>query len=210
MNDNHFSNRLNNCLDQEGFPPKNRGRIQLLAEMMDMTHRGASKWINGQSIPPAKKMALLAERLKVNEIWLRTGAGEMRSLESLKGEQKELFIVDVPIYHIASILSGKKVIQKIIKCNLPCQGQFFGVVLDTEAMSPRFPKGSIIIFDSALAKDGDFVLVNCNGFPHPIFRQLLIMDEILYLHAHNPVFDRLVLSDTNRVVGKLIQAILYF
>lgn len=77
-------------------------------------------------------------------------------------------------------------------------------------MSPRFPKGSIIIFDDAIAKDGDFVLVNFNEFPNPIFRQLLIIGESLYLNAHNPKFDRLVLSDSKRIIGKLVQAILYF
>lgn len=211
MKNTDFSDRLNACLDKEGFPPKNRGRIQLLAEMVGLTHRGASKWINGESTPPAKKFASLAKKLNVNEVWLQTGQGEMSSIDT-SGQLKEnkSFLVDVAIYDINSFFSEKKITNKIINCSLPYKGNFFGIMLDSEAMSPRFPKGSIIIFDNVIAKDGDFVLVNFQGFPNAIFRQLLIIGEVMYLNAHNPKFDRLILNDTSRILGKLIQAILHF
>ena len=85
------------------------------------------------------------------------------------------------------------------------------MLLETEAMSPRFPNGSIIIFDNtAIPKDGDFVLVDFTGLPEPIFRQLLTMGSSLYLNAHNPKFDRLTLTNDSRIMGKLVQAILSF
>jgi SOS-response transcriptional repressor LexA len=211
MKNTNFQERLNICLDKEGFPPKNRGRIQLLAEMVGLTHRGASKWVNGQSAPPAKKFASLATKLKVSELWLRTGEGDMCddvSANMLKKDQ--MYSADVPIYCLDDFLSVNKRIQNIIQCTLAYRGNFFGIILDTEAMSPRFPKGSIIIFDQTIAKDGDFVLVNYDEFPSPIFRQLLIIGGIHYLNAHNPKFDRLVLKDEKRIIGKLVQAILSF
>lgn len=206
-----FADRLNICLDKEGFPPKNRGRIQLLAEMVGLTHRGASKWINGEGSPPAKKFSSLAKKLNVSEQWLRTGEGSMKDVEesTFKDTDKPL-LLDINIYSIDSILSGKKDILSTIKCTLLYEGQFFGIILDTEAMSPRFPKGSIIIFDETDTRDGDFVLVNFNEYPSPIFRQLLIIGENMYLNAHNPKFDRLILTDRSRIIGKLVQAILSF
>lgn len=89
MKNNNFSDRLNFCLDKEGFPPKNRGRIQLLAEMVGLTHRGASKWVNGQSAPPAKKFASLANKLNVSEKWLRTGEGNMHNMGELTTNNQE-------------------------------------------------------------------------------------------------------------------------
>ena len=205
-----FADRLNICLDKEGFPPKNRGRIQLLAEMVGLTHRGASKWINGEGSPPAKKFPSLAKKLNVSEKWLRTGEGAMQNLEeSTCHHETKPLLLDINIYSIDTILSEKKVVSTM-QCSLPYKGQFFGITLDTEAMSPRFPKGSIIIFDETTAKDGDFVLVNFNEFPIPIFRQLLIMGQTMYLNAHNPKFDRLILTDSSRIIGKLVQAILSF
>ena len=211
MKNSGFADRLNICLDKEGFPPKNRGRIQLLAEMVGLTHRGASKWINNEASPPAKKFSSLAKKLNVNEEWLRTGEGAMQaSNESPCKHNTKTVLLDINIYSIDSILSEKKVILSTIKGTFPYKAQFFGITLDTEAMSPRFPKGSIIIFDETSAKDGDFVLVNFNEYPSPIFRQLLIIGENMYLNAHNPKFDRLILSDRSRIIGKLVQAILSF
>ena len=212
MNPSTFAERLNICLDKEGFPPKNHGRIQLLAEMVGLTHRGASKWVNGQSAPPAGKYAALAKKLNVNETWLRTGEGNMLgSAESVQLSSAMGLPQDVNIYTVDELISAKKTPQKTIKCVLPYKASFFGMTLETEAMSPRFPNGCIIIFDeTAIAKDGDFVLVNYAGFPEPIFRQLLTMGSSTYLNAHNPKFDRLVLTDESRIIGKLIQAILSF
>lgn len=211
MNDTSFSERLNICLDKEGFPPKNRGRIQLLAEMVGLTHRGAGKWISGESAPPAKKYESLAKKLNVNERWLRTGEGSMIKEEASTNLYKEdSFSVDINIYKIDTFLTTEKIIYKTIKCTFPYQGNFFGILLDTEAMSPRFPHGSLIIFDEAVPRDGDFVLVDYNGLPNPIFRQLLIIGGVLYLNAHNPKFDRLILHDKRKILGKLVQAILSF
>jgi SOS-response transcriptional repressor LexA len=206
----NFSIRLNLCLDKEGFPPKNRGRIQLLAEMVGLTHRGASKWINGESKPPAKKISSLAKKLNVSETWLLTGEGSMIENPSIQINKNVPDTIEVPIYELDSILSEEKIIKKYCASALAKREGYYGIILDTEAMSPRFPKGSIIIFDESKARDGDFVLVDYNSFPCPIFRQLFIIEEMLYLNAHNPKFDRLILNNPNKIIGKLVQAILSF
>ncbi len=212
MKTSTFSDRLNICLDKEGFPPKNCGRIQLLAEMVGLTHRGASKWVNGQSKPPAAKFASLAQKLNVDETWLKSGEGSMQrqNTNNMASNNNEI-VQDVAIYSASQLLTLNKEPKKVIKCNLPHDGDFFGVLLETEAMSPRFPQGSIIIFDSKpTVKDGDFVLVNMADFPAPIFRQLFIIESIMYLNAHNPKFDRLICQKNNQILGKLILAILAF
>lgn len=208
MKNSHFSERLNLALDKEGFPLKNRGRIQLLAEMVGLTHRGASKWVNGETCPPSKKYAVLAEKLNVREEWLRTGAG---SMEESNLEITSSINIPVPVYYIEDFFSYTKKPIKTVMCNLPAMGDLFAIQLETEAMSPRFPNGTIAIFDNKKEpNDGDFILVNFDNYPTPIFRQLLIVGTALYLNAHNPKFDRLLLTDKNKILGTMIQAILSF
>ena len=114
MKDNNFSVRLNLSLDKEGFPPKNRGRIQLLAELVGLTHRGASKWVNGESSPPAKKYPVLAKKLKVNEHWLRTGEGGMEDgVKQDIEKSRQSSLINVPVYCVDSFLSQNKKILKI-------------------------------------------------------------------------------------------------
>lgn len=210
-NSSGFSERLNLCLDKEGFPPKHRGRIQLLAEMVGLTHRGASKWVNGESSPPMSKYEAIAKKLNVNALWLRTGEGSMLDLPNdTEPSKAATFLLDINIYDESTLLCPEKKVLDTLKCTLPFKDEFFGIALQTEAMSPRFPKGSIIIFNEKPPKDGDFVLIDYDGLPNVIFRQMLVVGETIYLNAHNPKFERLVLHDKRKIIGKLVQAILSF
>lgn len=211
MNDNSFADRLNFALDKEGFPPKNKGRIQLLAEMVGLTHRGASKWINGETCPPAKKYEHLAKKLNVREAWLKSGLEPMQdSINSLENNDSSN-VMNVPIYLTRDFFSESKEPMQTVSCNIPTIGSLFGIKLETEAMSPRFPKASLVIFDEKReAQDGDFVLISFDNYPAPIFRQLLIIGETTYLCAHNPKFDRLILTRKDKIYGVMIQAILSF
>lgn len=207
-----FSERLNFCLDQLGFPPKNYGRIQLLADMVGLTHRGAGKWMSGQSSPPASKFPVLAKQLKVNELWLRTGEGIMSPLDTAGNQQGLLGVTqNVPIYNPSHLLNSQKQAHHILECILQYKSDFYGIVLNTEAMSPRFPLGSMLIFDAqAKPKDGDFVLIHDPMYPEPLFRQLITSVGQQYLYAYNPKFDRLILGIGHTMLGKLVQAIVSF
>lgn len=210
MKNTSFSERLNTALDKAGFPPKNKGRIQLLAEMVGLSHRGVSKWINGESCPPAKKYKSLAKKLNVRENWLKLGEPPML-LDDKKSCPSEDVSKRVSVFDINHFSSFNQNAIDTITCNLPYDGVLFGIKLESEAMSPRFPKGSIIIFDDKKKpKDGDFVLVSYDSYPAPIFRQLFIIGSCFYLNAHNPKFDRLILEDKSKIHGTMVQAILSF
>lgn len=207
-----FSERLNASLDKLGFPPKHSGRIQQLAEMVSLSHRGAGKWVNGQSEPPSGKFSTLAKQLQVNEHWLRTGEGAMSdNSQPLLSSEPFGITLEVPIYPIHQLLQTSKQAAYAMTCILPYVGDFYGLVVTSEAMSPRFPVGSILILDGqATPKDGDFVLAVESTYPEPVFRQLLIANDAFYLHAHNPKFERLTLPAHSQVLGKLVQAIISF
>lgn len=208
-----FSERLNLCLDKLGFPPKNYGRIQLLADMVGLSHRGAGKWVSGQSSPPSGKFSSLAKQLQVNETWLRTGEGFMcpQSATQILAHSQLGLIQDVPIYSASQVLHRSLPSMQNLTCCLPYRGDFYAISLMSEAMSPRFPSGSLLIFDArAIPNDGDFVLVSDVDYPEPIFRQFLLSTEQTYLYAYNPKFERLSLKLEHTIIGKLVQAILSF
>jgi transcriptional regulator with XRE-family HTH domain len=192
-----FSERLNSALEKEGFPPKNKGRIQLLAEMVGLTHRGASKWLSGETCPPAKKYADLAKKLNVREEWLRTG--ELPIVNEAIVPLLPALSNPVAVYRAEDFLSQSKKPIQYVNCDLVSKGELFAIKLD-----------SVLLDNKKLFQDGDFVLVNFENYPVPIFRQLLIAGSSLYLHAHNPKFDRLLLTHPQRILGVMIQAILSF
>jgi SOS-response transcriptional repressor LexA len=207
-----FINRLNTALDKEGFPPKNRGRIQLLADLMGLSHRGAGKWLDGETVPPAKKCPFLAEKLHVNAEWLRTGKGNMvRESASHDGQPPSIISKEVPLYTMTDLNNPYRTPEQMVTCYVFSTGRIFGVKIDTEAMSPRIPAGSIILVDiDRKPKDGDFVLAQMDRLPGPQFRQLMLMNETKYLMADNPRFERLTVNPNDKILGVVIQTILLF
>jgi transcriptional regulator with XRE-family HTH domain len=141
-----FSERLNSALEKEGFPPKNKGRIQLLAEMVGLTHRGASKWLSGETCPPAKKYADLAKKLNVREEWLRTG--ELPIVNEAIVPLLPALSNPVAVYRAEDFLSQSKKPIQYVNCDLVSKGELFAIKLDSEAMSPRFPTGTIVLLDN--------------------------------------------------------------
>lgn len=207
-----FTQRLNEALNKEGFPPKNRGRIQLLADMMGLSHRGAGKWLDGETTPPAKKCPFLAEKLHINSEWLITGKGNMvRETGPHETSSQFLSTKDVPLYSPNDLNNPYRTPVQMITCYASFIGRAFALKIDTEAMSPRIPTGSIILVDiDRKPKDGDFVLAQVDRFPGTQFRQLLIVNDIKYLIADNPKFERITLNVNDKILGVVIQTISMF
>lgn len=204
-----FIQRLNKALDKESVPPKNKGRITYLADMMGLSHRGAGKWLDGETTPPTKKYTILAEKLHVDPEWLRTGRGNMvrDGFPITTGSSRE-----VPLHTLNNLNNPYFTAAQNIVCYAASIGKTFALRVETEAMSPRFPMGSFIIIDTGkIARDGDFVIAQTLKFPEPQFRQFFVSSEkFRYLAADNPKFDRIPLSEHDKIIGVVIQAVLLF
>jgi len=206
-----FTERLDAALTRAGFPPKHKGRIQLLADLMNLSHRGAGKWLDGQTTPPLKKYSILAEKLQINTEWLKTGKGNMINEDSNNPLPSPVSTKEVPLYTIEDLKNPYRNPSQTITCYTSCVGKAFAFRIDSEAMSPRFPSGSLILVDTGRQpKDGDFVLAEVPSQPIPQFRQLFIAGEMKYLDAYNPKFDRLILHPHDKILGVVIQSVLLF
>ncbi|MBE8167545.1 MAG: hypothetical protein HAW66_04160 [Shewanella sp.] len=94
-----FSQRLNTLLDRKNFPPKNMGRISLVAEIFEITHKGAGNWLNGKAIPARKTLKMMSDHFDVSEDWLIFGHSENSNTGNF----------DIPVVkkaQIASFLDG--------------------------------------------------------------------------------------------------------
>ena len=70
-----FSARLNSALDALGFAPKGQGRQVALAKVMNVSQKGARKWLEGEAIPGMTNLTRLAIIADVSLEWLATGRG---------------------------------------------------------------------------------------------------------------------------------------
>lgn len=70
-----FASRLKQALDHNGFASWGAGAR--LANLIGVTPKAVSKWLNGESMPGGAKMLALASALSVRVEWLEYGRGEM-------------------------------------------------------------------------------------------------------------------------------------
>ena len=70
-----FSNRLNSALDAIGYPAKGSGRQVQLAKDLDVSQKGARKWLEGEAIAAMEHAIELAVLCHVYTEWLLSGRG---------------------------------------------------------------------------------------------------------------------------------------
>ncbi|WP_422460284.1 MULTISPECIES: helix-turn-helix domain-containing protein [unclassified Endozoicomonas] len=91
-----FSRRLNEALDNIGFPAKGKGRQMELGKLFGISQHAARKWLEGEAIPHTKRLPDIADKLKVNAEWLlsgRDGGDELSNKEMAQELLKELKII---------------------------------------------------------------------------------------------------------------------
>ncbi|WP_051246241.1 helix-turn-helix domain-containing protein [Thioalkalivibrio sp. ALE19] len=85
-----FAQRLNAACDAIGIPPKGKGRQNAVAQLFQVTQKGARKWLEGEAFPKHARLLEIAEKLGVNFEWLASGTGKrMPSREILSRENGE-------------------------------------------------------------------------------------------------------------------------
>ena len=82
-----FSLRLRDALTADGIEIK-RGHVAVVARIFNVSGETARKWLSGQSIPDTKRLPEIAKRLKVSALWLLSGQGPMKMIDSYKTREE--------------------------------------------------------------------------------------------------------------------------
>lgn len=71
-----FALRLNEALDDAGFPKIGQGRQSALSRLVGVAPQQAGKWLKGEAFPKTSLLVKLAQQLQVRSNWLLSGAGD--------------------------------------------------------------------------------------------------------------------------------------
>jgi SOS-response transcriptional repressor LexA len=85
----------------------------------------------------------------------------------------------------------------------------FGLTIKDASMEPVFSIGSIIIIDPEKPiRDRGFILVQLNGRPEPVLRQLIIDAGDYYIKAISPALESKMhkMADHDKIIGILVQS----
>lgn len=87
----------------------------------------------------------------------------------------------------------------------------FATRVEDTTMGPRFPEGTILIFDAEIkAQDKDFVAIHIEGQAKMQFKQLLVDGSDVYLKPINGDFQTNRVEQPYRILGVMTQALTEF
>jgi SOS-response transcriptional repressor LexA len=186
-----FSKRLDHALDLFGIPPKGKGRQVQVGKLFGVSQKAASKWLEGVSLPDTMRIAVIAEKLKVNVEWLTYGNGPI-NIEPLPGMGDSRW-KRIPI--IAWEQAGKcsslviKNAEKWTWTDVECGPRTFALVILDDSMAPRYEPGSTVIFDpDHRPQHRSIVIYRWKETGEVGCAQLLIDGPKLFLKPHSPSF----------------------
>lgn len=191
-----FAARLNEAMEDAGYPE--HGRATALAKQFEMTPKGGSKWLRGETMPESQKLATLATWLKVSVLWLWQGVGNKsltQALEALPICIQDNSQTQVPVINWVQAGSWTQINdlepEEVITWlpSYPEAGENgFGLIVTGESMQPYFLEGDLIYVNPDLASNannGDLVIALCNGNEQATFKKLVIDGWDKYLVALN-------------------------
>ncbi len=102
-------------------------------------------------------------------------------------------------------------IESYISTEAVVSDKAFATRVEDTTMSPRFPEGSILIFDPEIkAQDKDFVAIHIEGHSKMQFKQMLLDGPDLYLKPINQDFQTNRVEKPYVILGVMTQALTEF
>lgn len=98
-----FSARLNEALDDAGFPPKNKGRQVRVAKAFGVTQKGSRLWLEGVCMPRPLVITRMAAELAVRHEWLQWGLGPKR-MDQANTDKRNTFLMQDAILDVDKLL----------------------------------------------------------------------------------------------------------
>ena len=169
-----------------------------LAELVGYTDRSSiAKVEKGEVDLPQSKIVLFAKALNIEP-------GE------LLGDQKNPNIIPVlgrvaagiPIEAVEEIIDYEEIDSK-----LASTGEFFGLRIKGDSMTPRICDGDVVIVRKQEAADpGDIVIATING-DDAVCKKLQIFGNAVLLYSLNPAYEPIDVTGREdfKIIGKVIE-----
>lgn len=200
-----FSKRLNQALDNIGYPPKGSGRQVQLAKDFSVSQKGARKWLEGESMPSMTRLSELASRLGVSTEWLMSGRGEIGVNEGQPRYSPDVVMLDenkLITYIEAKYTPSQE--DKRICCPVSHSPEAFVTQLHDLSAIPEYSMDEWLWVDRKFeVKPGIHALIDMQG--DFSVRRIVVEKKKLYGMAFNPAWPSGAIEiDLDEIVGKVI------
>lgn len=172
-----------------------------------------SQYISGKVQPGQDKLTVLGAALNVDEVWL-LGYDSQSSAELPQNSPSKRVMIPVlgtvvagvPIEAVEEILDWEEISE-----DMALQGDFFGLQIKGNSMTPRLLEGDVVIVrQQPDAETGSVVIAKING-DEACCKKLIKYEDGISLVSYNPDYppmyfsNREILSRPVSIIGKVIE-----
>jgi len=150
----------------------------------------------------SKHLPQIAAFLAVDYQWLLSGKGDINEMTKLRAD---IGLKMIPLRSMLDLAVEipMSAAAKMLPAPVSCGKRTFAVTVEGDAMSPKYPAGTIIYIDpdDKSRLNGRRVLARING--QAIFREYRVEAGEVYLMPLNPLY-RPITSDSASIIGAVI------
>lgn len=205
-----FGERLRNARRNKGFTLDELSKIYNDKYSAGLNKGTLSKYENGKQEPMISVVKNLSTILGVNVDYL-LGASDVNNSHLVVGKGIKIPVLGkvpagVPIEAVEDIIDYEEIPEELAK-----DGEFFGLQIKGDSMTPRICEGDVVIVRKQEdAESGDLVIAMINGNEATCKRLMKYADGIR-LMPNNPAYEPLYFTNEEiektpiKIIGKVIE-----
>ncbi len=201
---NSLSKRLKYVIEMQGIKQSH------MANKLGISPSGLHYILNQDEIPSKnteKNLEKIADLLKINPKWLKTGDGHIYSLQNTTKSQM------IPVYYPDQIkLYFKKKDSFVLQTQQECpvlgnyQKELFGLFITDTALSPKFELGDRLILEkTSVFKSGEIILAFLAESQDLLLRIAIRDEEAIFLTDFTQNQRQLNFQQGDFIVGRYLE-----
>ncbi len=204
-----YVSRFNRALDIFGIADKNQGRSLIVADIFKLTQRGASRWVNGEVLPPRSKRKEIAATLGVSYDWLEYDRGNPYASD---GNEKILNIPTLSLEQAARYhVDGLDQISSKITVEMATGEHSFGIRATGTLVSNIFPDNALLVVDPQREpKHNDYVLATYRTVPEALLRQYCLTETGSILRSLREGQRDIAVDDNVQMTGVISNCLIHY
>jgi len=198
-----FASRLNEACDHFGLPPKNKGRIEKLADLIGVSKMSVSYWFDAKFLPSRKKRDKIASILGVSKRYLELGEGSLDETDNHR-QLKPYNYKLIKYNNYDENHEFKECSEVLIEMDTYYPDAFASIVYDN-SMYPIYPANTLALINPcASVKNNSIVAAYIKTENKLIFRQFFDAGHKRFLSPVNDDYQTYTVSDNVLVIGLVV------
>ena len=183
------------------------GSQQEFADKVNLNKASVSQYINGKNVPSNMTATKIATTFHVNPEWVMGFDAPMRAKQpSVRIPVLGRVAAGIPLDAIEEIIDWEEIPQEMAK-----NGEYFGLKIKGNSMSPRIQNGDVVIVRKQDDADTDDIVIALVNGNEGCCKKLKKTNTGIMLISFNPAYDPMVFDKSEidcipvRIIGKVVE-----